>query len=90
MFTLLVDERHAGINRDQALVALHERNIGTGVHYRAIPDLKVYREHFGWRAEEWPNAKHIGDCTMSLPLSAKLSDEDVEDVVSAVRATLGR
>ena len=90
LFTLLVDERHAGVNRDQALVALHERNIGTGVHYRAIPDLKVYREHFGWRAEEWPNAKHIGDCTMSLPLSAKLSDEDVEDVVSAVRATLGR
>ena len=61
-----------------------------GVHYRSIPDLKIYREQFGWRADEWPNAKHIGDRTLSLPLSAKLSDEDVEDVVTAVRATLGR
>lgn len=90
LFTLLVDERHAGLNRDQAVVALHEQNIGTGVHYRSIPDLKIYREQFGWRADEWPNAKHIGDRTLSLPLSAKLSDGDVEDVVTAVRATLGR
>ncbi|MEC7725137.1 MAG: DegT/DnrJ/EryC1/StrS family aminotransferase [Planctomycetota bacterium] len=50
----------------------------------------MYREQFGWRADEWPNAKHIGDRTLSLPLSAKLSDGDVEDVVTAVRATLGR
>jgi len=73
------------VSRDQALVALQEQNIGTGVHYRATPDLKVYREQFGWRADEWPNAKYIGDRTMSL--SAKLTDEDV---VTAVRATIGR
>jgi len=90
LFTVLVDEQQAGLSRDQALVALHEQNIGTGVHYRSIPDLKIYREGFGWRADEWPHAKHIGDRTLSLPLSARLSEADVEDVVAAVRHVLAR
>ena len=33
-------------------------------------------------------ANAIGQSTVSLPLSARLSDEDVEDVVTAVRETL--
>ena len=90
LFTIQVDERDAGISRDRMLLALHKQNIGTGVHYRAIPDLSVYRKRFGWRSEDFPNAKAIGDRTLSLPLSAKLSDADVEDVIAAVRHTLGR
>ena len=37
LFTLLVTEADAGISRDDMLSALHKQNIGTGVHYRAIP-----------------------------------------------------
>ncbi|MCL0033454.1 DegT/DnrJ/EryC1/StrS family aminotransferase [Thermodesulfovibrionales bacterium] len=34
-----------------------------------------------------PNAMRIGRQTVSLPLSAKLTDEDVEDVIGAVKET---
>jgi dTDP-4-amino-4,6-dideoxygalactose transaminase len=34
-------------------------------------------------------SKFISDRTLSLPLSAKLTDDDVEDVISAVREALG-
>jgi dTDP-4-amino-4,6-dideoxygalactose transaminase len=34
---------------------------------------------------DFPNAERIGDRTLSLPLSPKLSDRDVEDVIAAVR-----
>lgn len=90
LFTIQVDQKDAGITRDQMLVALHEQNIGTGVHYRAIPDLKVYRERFGWKVDDYPNAKAIGDRTLSLPLSPKLGDDDVTDVIDAVRGALAR
>jgi dTDP-4-amino-4,6-dideoxygalactose transaminase len=89
LFTLLVDEAVAGVSRDQVLLSLHQQNIGTGVHYRAIPDLRVYRERFGWRAADYPHAKAIGDRTLSLPLSAKLTDADVDDVIAAVTNALG-
>ncbi|HEB52002.1 MAG TPA: DegT/DnrJ/EryC1/StrS family aminotransferase [bacterium] len=90
LYTILVDEQAAGISRDQVLVGLHRRNIGTGVHYRTIPDMTVYRQRFGWDPAAYPNAKHIGDRTLSLPLSAKLTDQDVEDVIQAVQAVIPR
>tara|TARA_R110002073_G_scaffold85473_1_gene203565 strand:- start:60 stop:1211 length:1152 start_codon:yes stop_codon:yes gene_type:complete len=89
LFPVLVDAANAGISRDDMLLALHKQNIGTGVHYRAIPDFKVYRERFGWRSEDHPHAKAIGDQTLSLPLSAKLTDQDVDDVIAAVARSLG-
>lgn len=88
LFTVLVDAAVAGIDRDEFLVRLHRQNIGTGVHYRAIPSLTVYRERFGFRSEDYPHAHRIGDRTVSLPLSPKLTDADVGDVIAAVRSAL--
>jgi dTDP-4-amino-4,6-dideoxygalactose transaminase len=88
LYTVLIDEKRAPLTRDQFITALHRRNIGTGVHYRAIPVHTVYQRRFGWKPDEFPYAKAIGDTTVSLPLSPKLSDQDVEDVIAAVREVL--
>lgn len=90
LYTLQVDPAVAGIDRDGLLMALHRQNIGTGVHYRSIPSMSVYQRRFGWRPEDMPVATAIGDRTLSLPLSAKLSDGDVDDVVAALRRCLRR
>jgi dTDP-4-amino-4,6-dideoxygalactose transaminase len=85
LYTLLLDEERAPLSRDEFILALHRRNIGTGVHYRSIPIHSAYQQRFGWRPEEYPVAHKIGRTTVSLPLSAKLTDADVEDVIAAVR-----
>jgi dTDP-4-amino-4,6-dideoxygalactose transaminase len=86
LFTILVDENVAGISRDRFLAAMTERRIGVGVHYRALPEHPYYREHLGWRPEDYPVATPIGRQTVSLPLSSRLTEDDVEDVLDAVRA----
>ena len=48
-----------------------------------------YQKTFGWKPENYPNAMRIGRRTVSLPISAKLEDGDVGDVVEAVRRVLG-
>ncbi|MBL8756347.1 MAG: DegT/DnrJ/EryC1/StrS family aminotransferase [Planctomycetes bacterium] len=88
LFTILVDKARCGISRDEMLMRLHKQNIGTGVHYRAIPGMSVYQRRFGWKPSDCPNALHIGDRTLSLPLTAKLTDADVTDVITAVRQAL--
>jgi dTDP-4-amino-4,6-dideoxygalactose transaminase len=88
LYTLLIDECRSPVSRDQFITALHRRNIGTGAHYRAIPAHPVYQQRFGWRLEDYPSAKAIGETTVSLPLSAKLTDEDMSDVVAAVTEVL--
>ena len=85
LYSVLVDEKRAGLSRDSFLEEMTRRNIGVGVHYLSIPEHPFYREAFGWRPEDYPYAMKVGRQTMSLPLSAKLTDEDVEDVVAAVR-----
>lgn len=89
LFTLLIDEAAAGLDRDAFLDRMLDLKIGTGVHYRAIPEHRYYRECFGWRVEDYPNAWRIGQQTVSLPLSPRLSDEDVESVIDAVREVVG-
>ncbi len=45
-------------------------------------------ERFGWKPEDYPNAQTIGERTLLIPLSAKLSDANVGDVIAAVRSAL--
>jgi dTDP-4-amino-4,6-dideoxygalactose transaminase len=85
LYTLLIDEARTGISRDAFLDAMNKRKIGTGVHYLSVPEHPYYQETYGWRPEQWPHATRIGRQTVSLPLSAKLTDDDVEDVIDAVR-----
>ena len=89
LFILQVDQARCGVSRDEMLMRLHRQNIGTGVHYRSVPTLSVYRQRFGWQPEDYPHAKAIGERTLSLPLSARLTDDDVGDVIAAVRQALG-
>jgi dTDP-4-amino-4,6-dideoxygalactose transaminase len=68
---------------------MHAEGIGTGVHYLSIPEHPYYRERFGWKLQDTPEAVSIGRRTISLPLSPKLTDEDQADVIAALRKSIG-
>ncbi|WP_419785754.1 DegT/DnrJ/EryC1/StrS family aminotransferase [Pseudodesulfovibrio sp.] len=88
LYTLLLDPVYCGIDRDQFLTRMNKENIGCGVHYLAIPEHPYYRERFGWKLEDTPQAVALGRQTVSLPLSPKLTDDDVADVITAVKRCL--
>jgi len=88
LYTVLLDEMRARRTRDSFIEAMTAHNIGVGVHYPCIPEHPYYRKRYGWAPEDFPNATRIGRTTVSLPLSAGLTDDDVADVVSAVRGIL--
>lgn len=88
LYTLLLDIDHVAITRDQFMYELHKRKIGTGVHYVSLHLQPYYQKRFGYGRDDFPNATFISERTVSIPLSAKLTDQDVEDVVVAVREVL--
>jgi dTDP-4-amino-4,6-dideoxygalactose transaminase len=53
-----------------------------------LPEHPYYQTKLGWRTEDFPHAARIGRSTVSIPISAKLSDEDVGDVIAAVRSAV--
>ena len=88
LFTISVDPDASGITRDQLIPELTERKIGTGVHFRAIHAHSYFAKTLGYRWGSLPHAELIGERTLSLPLSSALTDDDVADVVAAVRQAI--
>jgi dTDP-4-amino-4,6-dideoxygalactose transaminase len=90
LYTILVYEEECGKTRDQVMQELHALKIGTGVHYIPVHEHPYYRDTFGFTPGSFPHAEKIGRGTLSIPLSAKLSDQDVADVISALHHILGK
>ena len=88
LYSLTVDESICRISRDAFIEAIGKRQIGVGVHYLSLAEHPFYQERLGWRVEDYPVAAKFGQNTVSLPLSAKLSDGDVERIIEAVRDIL--
>lgn len=88
LYTLLLDLDKLKINRDQFLDEITKRMIGVGVHYIALHLHQYYQKKFNYKKGDFPNAEWISDRTVSLPLSAKLTNDDVEDVIKVVRNIL--
>ena len=88
LYTILVRLEELTASRDTIQQALHAENIGTGIHFISLHLQPYYVERFGFSCRDYPNAAYVSARTISLPLSAKLTDQDVTDVIDAVTKVL--
>mgnify|MGYP001348977812 CR=1 FL=1 len=72
-------------DRGQIFRALRAENIGVNVHYIPVHFHPYYRERFGYRGGEFPVAENAYERLISLPMFHGMSDQDIEDVIAAVR-----
>lgn len=78
------------ISRSRFIEELHARNIGTSVHFIPVHLHPYYRDIYGYKPGDFPVAYGEYQRIISLPLSPKMSDQDVEDVVQAVTEVVKR
>jgi dTDP-4-amino-4,6-dideoxygalactose transaminase len=88
LYTLLIDKKRCGLTRDEFMEQLHALNIGSGVHYVAVHLHPYFKEIYDFKPLDFPNATWISKRTVSIPLSPKLKENDVEDVVRSVSSIL--
>ncbi len=84
LYAPLINPAAAGMDRDAFMQGMKERNIGTGLHYRAVHLYPYYRERYGFKPGDFPNAESIGERIVSLPLFPGLSDADQDRAVAAM------
>ena len=58
-----------------------KRGIATNVHYKPLPMMTAYKA-LGFDIKDYPNAYHLFENEMTLPLHTCLSDDDVEYIIS--------
>jgi dTDP-4-amino-4,6-dideoxygalactose transaminase len=90
LYTPLLDLSRLTVERDTILEELRNEGVGTGVHFISLHLQPFYRDRFGYRSGEFPRAEEISRRTLSLPLSAKLTEDVVERVVATFRDILLR
>lgn len=72
------------IDRASFIDDLTTRNIGASVHFIPIHVHPYYRDRYGFAPEDFPVAWGEYQRLVSLPLHPGLTDEDVDDVTTAV------
>jgi UDP-4-amino-4-deoxy-L-arabinose-oxoglutarate aminotransferase len=83
-----VDEGRSRLSRDELMAELKARNIGTGVHFRAVHLQKFYRERYGYRPGTLPATEWSSERMCSLPLFPAMTEADVDSVIEALEGAL--
>lgn len=66
---------------NRVIEQMAERGIACNVHYKPLPMMTAYKA-LGFDIKDYPNAYHLFENEVTLPLHTKLTDEDVEYVIS--------
>lgn len=78
----LVRINGAGVEqRNEVITKMAERGIATNVHYKPLPMMTAYRS-MGYDIKDFPNAFRQYENEITLPLHTRLTDEEVEYILS--------
>ena len=75
--------RLVGRTREEAnkvIEQMAERGIATNVHYKPLPMMTAYKA-LGFDIKDYPNAYHLFENEITLPLNTRMTEEDVEYVI---------
>ena len=81
-----IDFPEAGVSRADVMRALHERGVGTQVHYIPVHRQPYYRQRYG--ELNLPGANAYYDSVLTLPLFETMTMDDVEHVVTSLASVL--
>jgi len=88
LYPIRLDLGGGTANRTAVFQAMRAENIGVNVHYIPVHLHPYYRSRFGHRAGEFPVAEDAYERLISLPMFHGMQENDVDDVISAVRKVL--
>lgn len=66
---------------NKVIELMAERGIATNVHYKPLPMMTAYKA-MGFDINNYPNAFHLFENEITLPLHTRMNDEDVEYVIN--------
>ncbi len=83
LFVIRLNLGKLRINRDGFREALKAENVGTQIHFIPIHLQPYYKNKF--KGKEFPNTKRVYNSMITLPLFPKMSEQDIESVIKAVK-----
>ena len=85
-YVCTIDEQEVGMVRNEVMERLMKRGVSTRPGTHAVHMLSLYRERFGLAPGDFPAAWDCERQSMAIPLHNRMSADDFERVVAALRA----
>lgn len=85
-FVTYVDPDKAPLARNDIMERLQSAGIATRPGTHAVHMLDLYKSRYGLQPEDFPNARDCDANTMAIPLHNRMTAEDYEHVVAALKA----
>ncbi len=89
IYVILFNLELLTVGRAELFRSLRAENIGVNVHYVPVP-WHPYYQKLGYGKGRWPVAEDAYERMITLPIFPAMSDQDVADVIVAVRKVLAR
>lgn len=84
LYVIQLDLERLRIGRNEFIERLKERNIASSVHFIPLHLHPYYRDTGGYRPEDFPVASQAYPRVLSLPLYSKMTEGDVESVITVI------
>jgi dTDP-4-amino-4,6-dideoxygalactose transaminase len=85
LFVIRLDLQALTVSRNEFVQALAEEKIGIGLHFLAVHLQSFYRKKYGYKEGDLPHTEKAAESIMSLPLYPRLTEQDQDRVVEALR-----
>jgi perosamine synthetase len=85
LYAIRLDVARLRACRSEIFSALRAEGLGVNVHYIPVHLHQYYRERFGYQGGEYPVAEGVYQQLISLPMFHSMKQQDIEDVVDAVK-----
>jgi dTDP-4-amino-4,6-dideoxygalactose transaminase len=83
-FVTTIDSTTAPIERNELMRRLHERGVATRPGTHAVHTLGYYRDRFGYRPEDFPQARTAELRSMAIPLHNRMTEADYDYVIAMI------
>jgi len=90
LFVVRLEIEKLIIDRNMFMEQLTKENIGSGFHFPTLHLQEYYREKYGYRETDLPNAVDASSRIISLPMYPGLNEDQLYDVVVAIKAVIYR
>lgn len=88
LYTIRLNLDQISISRDAFIEELKRRNIGVSVHFIPLHIHPYYQATYGYKPGDFPVAQREYSRAISLPIYSRMKEDDVTDVIDAVRSIL--